>query len=324
MIRPPQLPPRTPSMVALSEVGRAGVGHMSDSTIHYRNQFLEQKEAGRKKVPPPKPPRPILQSGDSWEDLEIDKNIQDQSSTVQVILNGTGSSETEFNRPLTAEVKLPVSPLNETRPCSSNSDSKDNMAIQLRPRPPEVVGEAEDTRFSSCASSASPTPPPSSSSSFSGKRPRITSLISMFEKNSPSTSPTKTMTLLPQRELSRRTERSNSFGTTSSKKNVLSPGPFWMASGPIAPSLEDDAEIPPVPPPKPKLTIPPLPPRPLSTECGEKGVPIVPPRTPAPRLPPKPPGSKPPIVGPRMSHRRSLSDSDPLMSQAHENILREK
>ena len=306
-LEPPRVPPRTPSMMGLADIEQAA--RQSILSAHLNQP---QKEPVQKKIPPPKPPRPVLLSTDSWEEIEFEKSIGEDEGPLKIVVDEdlqAGSSHVRSGH------VSQISSADETRPSSSDAGNKENMSVELRPRPENSDALAEPNRVSALKAS-------SPSSIPSGGRHRVISLIDMFESKSPSSSPPKTMTLLSRRELGRwggaRTERSNSFGVMSSRKGK-SAGSVRLSTSSIESRgnypLSDN---PPVPPPKPKLSIPPLPPRPFSTECGERGVPSIPPRTPAPLLPPKPPGSKPPIIGPRMSHRRSLSDSEPTrMSPAH-------
>lgn len=124
-------------------------------------------------------------------------------------------------------------------------------------------------------------------------RHKVSTLIEMFEAKSPSASP-------------KRERRFNGKQRTSA---TMSPNASASRQdrGRERPRLHSDV---PIPPPKPVVSVPPVPPRPVSSDIGESGAPIIPPRTPAPLLPPKPPGTLPPSR--MMVHRRSLSDSNPI------------
>lgn len=282
-------------MMGLSQAGDTGRHQHSPDTTIGRRQDQMPLERARKKVPPPKPPRPILLSNDSWDEDEWEKIPNEQDNVPRPVYNGG----LELTEPRSRSTHI-----NEARPSSSDAGNKGSLAVHLRPRPESSDDGSKSSLHSSSSKSISP--------SLADKRARVVSLIDMFEGKSPSTSPTKASTLLSRRDLGRRvrTERSNSFGISTSRKG---------ASAAVRLSGNHSlSNSPPEPPPKPWSVMPPLPPRPVSTECGESGVPIVPPRTPAPLLPPKPLGSKPPTVSPRMTHRRSLSDSDPnAMSPIH-------
>ena len=220
----PPIPPRTASMGRGGEIaGSANSGEILT----------------KKRVAPPKPPRPM----EGWDE------------------NGEGSEE-ELRR---GEDPMP-----------------DKVFIRRRSKSSE--GFMEKSRVDKNADVSTPTS--ETTSSTNQIKRKVLSLIERFE----TTSPKKTHTSFSESRVSTRKE----YEQTNLR--VLSP---------LDPGI-------PVPPPKPRTTIPLVPPRPLSTECGDEGVPILPPRTPAPLLPPKPPGSMPPAVSPRGgTHRRSHSDSEP-------------
>ncbi len=138
-----------------------------------------------------------------------------------------------------------------------------------------------------------------------GAKPKVSSLIEMFESKSPSSSPTRL-------RADRRGTGGGFVAAGRNKEGVVLRNSTESEQH-LTRFFSTGAGGAPAPPPKPKVVVPPVPPRPLSSDGGEEGgVPVVPPRTPAPLLPPKPPGSMPPSISPRSNHRRSRSNDTEL------------
>ena len=235
----------------------------------------------KKRVAPPKPPRP----SEGWG-AEEGEEQQLQSSPDHI-----PSSLTPPNPVTHVQVATPTEsdrPLMRKRSMSSES-VLDRIRISATLNLPAVAGNGEAAR------------------EVPGK-PKVSSLIELFESKSPSSSPTRS-------RFDRRTSHSGVLAAAR-KEGLLGNLAEGDETQPLKRFYSQSGGAP-IPPPKPREIVPPVPPRPLSTECGEEGVPIVPPRTPAPLLPPKPPGSMPPSVTPRATHRRTRSnDAELFMAPA--------
>lgn len=239
----------------------------------FRSRFTQHAEmAARpqaKKVPPPKPPRPLNFDEDGGEEEREELVRRVGADTTRPPLSHDGSNSGLFqDRPHPQDTEHALIP----RSLREQSRSAECVAGEEEE---ECMGERQ--RVNSDPSSFS-------SSAAAEARRRVASLIQMFETKSPERQKAAAQTL------------------PSHLQKKL----------PELPIIEND-DIP-IPPPRPRLATPPLPPRPFSTGCGERGVPEVPPRTPAPLLPPKPPGSMPPSTishQRHLGHRRSLSDEQP-------------
>ena len=271
---PPQLPPRTPSMMNLKSPSvEQSSRELRDSIIHNQQPDLdERKEIVKKKQPPPKPPRPAMVWGgdDSDEEGLEAENSHHVAPHSQFDSNPRSSSIT---------------------PTPAGSDISKPHLLRRRSKSSDCIRKRNDANSTHKETQ--------SADIVSLMKQNVSTLIEMFEAKSPNSSPVR-----QSWNINRKGSRSvptNGFNSGPLQKNDTAHKNFPAPDSPI-------------PPPKPRVTAPPLPPRPLSSADYENGrAPIVPPRTPAPILPPKPPGSLPPSVHPRFRHRRSLSsDSKPI------------
>ena len=256
----------------------------------------------KKRVPPPKPPRTdLLPNGEPLdasekEREELYKSARRVSGIVDMDITRLYSQAVNKKRapgPAIPEAMEPrrsshSSPPAKPRPYQSKPTSSTRTipvpsvvkrpgsagAVVREPRQPLPKAHSVDSILQTRSSS-----------------PKVTSLIQMFESKSPDNSPP-----LQKRNSPVQYKRSPPFSRGQS-------------DGVVKKSRNLENHFTPSRPPKPQP--PPVPPRPLIV--FEEHIPVVPPRTPAPLLPPKPPGSKPPLVVPRLGHRRSLSDSQPAV-----------
>lgn len=267
----------------------------------------------KKKVAPPKPPRPA--EGWGYEDSEgvgegrseatneetEDLNLERRMTGMEAVNDRQLSSHADHHPPTPHPSDPPIPP-NYFKSCPSvppttghSEESCKRSMMRRRSKSSESMME----RIRRLPSISSVSSNSSVSKDKEGKqdvRQKVSSLIEMFESKSPNSSP----------------KRTRRWGESATARDEDVQGDF--------PELENvDSETSrslsqsnvPIPPPKPRVVIPPIPPRPLSTDLGDKGAPVIPPRTPAPLLPPKPPGSMPPSIAPRYTHRRSRSYSNP-------------
>ena len=250
-------------------------------------RWNEVKATVKKKVAPPKPPRPA----EGWDDDESPEKMKNgavRSEELGHIVRRVGSIVDVTSKELLQTAKKhPLLTEAEFKP-----HPQDSLSMK-RPIPkPRLLRRLskslEGLKVTDSSHTFSDSTPKQVNFTSVSKR-SVSSLIEMFESKSPATSP-------KQRSFFK---RKSSPALTD--KNTVSPK-----------KISPNQRRLPIPPPKPKVIVPPLPPRPLSTDYGKDGVPIIPPRTPAPLLPPKPPGSLPPSVLPRSKHRRSLSDTPKL------------
>lgn len=255
----------------------------------------------KKRVPPPKPPRTdLLPNGEPLDSSEkereelyksarrvsgiVDMDITRLYSQAVNKKRAPGSAIPEVVEPRRSSHSTPPA---KPRPyqCKPTSSNRAIPIPSVVKRPGSAGGEREQKQSLSKAQSVDSILNTRSSS------PKVTSLIQMFESKSPNNSPP-----LQKRSPPVQYKRSPPYSRRRSDEVVKR-----------SPNLEDSSA--PSRPPKPQP--PPVPPRPLM--AFEEKTPVVPPRTPAPLLPPKPPGSKPPLILPRLHHRRSLSDSQPAV-----------
>ena len=313
----------------------------------------------RKRVGPPKPPRPAKGWGEEEEGEEGGKDSVRKSGMAdkeQWQLRSPPPSLDTSTRPLPPD---PTTSQHHDRPLPPDPTTSQPLIQAIRPLPTPLQHLTQDDRplppdpatsqpltqadrplppdpspshHLSMADNRSPLTRRRSKSSESirdssrrtmagrdgpGYKPKVSSLIQMFESKSPCSSPTKL-----------RFDRRGSGAVFASRTAEGSSGTGAGGAG-YKEEVRSSTEVPdstrvhshsvggrsgdaPTPPPKPKLVIPPVPPKPPSSETVEEGgVPVVPPRTPAPLLPPKPPGSMPPnsiSSRPTYSHRRSRSN----------------
>lgn len=280
----PPVPPRTASMSGEQKPQAVQSAESARNALRPRLETVTLK----KKVPPPKPPRPTKGWGEEGEGEGTQRRICEEKTEGEVdqrVNGGTADTSTESHPQSTM---VPVHSESQAIP------PKLGLPRQ-RSKSSECVSERHH-----CTHVGSPrtTEDTESSSSTPTGKPKVSLLIEMFESKSPNSSPKRNHVPKKWGATAERAE-DNGEGTGSPRQR------HWSCT-------QSDV---PTPPPKPHVVIPPVPPRPLSTECGEEGVPIVPPRTPAPLLPPKPPGSLPPAISPRSWHRRSHSDTRSDMAQ---------
>ena len=283
-----------------------------------RNSHTDMQEwpsptTGRKRVPPPKPPRTdLMEAGVMDGDNASVKGGKKERERV----DDEGAPTKEELKRVVRRVSSIVD-MNDrelTRVAKSTTPVRHGPEISVKPHPPL-------SKSAPSAGSAIPKPklirrrsnssdtvlrPPSIKKSLSNDprmmrhanaqrkpRPKVSNLIKMFEAKSPEHHRKEPGTLFKWTPPSPR-RRSNALSEVSSGESTES-SPSHGVGRPYLP-------------PKPYYFAPPVPPKPLPT-TGE-GPPIVPPRTPAPLVPPKPPGSKPPSIVPRIPRQRSHSDSD--------------
>lgn len=298
----PPVPPRTASMVGRHQTTQGAESRQQQPTPQESpipsprprlGVVTGTSEITKKKVAPPKPPRPVegwgSEEGEELASVERERRGDSRELERRVgMTTGTIAISDPTNRH-----QPPAKP----RPYASASDSPPKVSyksplLRKRSKSSDFMVERHRSFFNTAASAGS---------SPVGGRRKVSSLIEMFESKSPNSSPKRT--------------RAPNWRGKAAATSAEGAGPRQR----VASYSQDNA---PKPPPKPVIVVPPVPPRPLSTECGEEGVPIVPPRTPAPLLPPKPPGSLPPTISPRtkqQQHRRSLSDT-----QSESNQIREE
>ena len=271
---PPQVPPRTASMTSALPGSRASTD--SEARPPQVSPAGSASQTPRKK-PPPKPPRPM--GGFEFDDME-----EEELS----ILTVPDIQLPSYNKKIPPPIRI--------KPSLSTTTSRAGTSVGGRIIPPPM---RRRSRSSECVLDRTLERPRTSSSpsnlmgtleetkTQSKRKVSVSALIDHFESKSPTAS--------PKRERKGNHLKASATLLDERRRN--------------SESVAKRSDVP-IPPPKPLVIIPPVPPRPLSTDVGEGGAPVVPPRTPAPLLPPKPPGSLPPS---RMkAHRRSLSDSNPV------------
>ena len=298
-----------------------------------RNSHTDMQEwpsptTGRKKVPPPKPPRTDLIAagiveGESSSISEGGRRREREREREKRVEGGGGDESGETKEELKRVVRR-VSSIVDMNDQELTRVAKSTTPVRHGPRI-SVMNTQEPPHLSSSAPSAGvaiPKPklirrrrsnssdtilrPPSIKKAYSNdprmmrhaniqRKPRakVSNLIKMFEAKSPD---------------HHRREQVNVFNWTPPSPRRRSNALSEVSSGDSTESSPSHGVGRPYLPPKPQYSIPPVPPKPIPT-TGE-GPPTVPPRTPAPLVPPKPPGSKPPTIVPRMPRQRSHSDSD--------------
>ena len=284
---------------------------------HTDMQDWPSPPTGRKKVPPPKPPRTDLIAtgileGESASDTEGGRREKRGSQ-------GDGGKETKEELKRVVRRVSSIVDMNDrelTRVANSTTPVRHGPRVSMiSAQQPPLSKSAPSTgavipkpKLIRRRSNSSDTVlrPPSIKKAYSNdprmmrhaniqRKPRakVSHLIQMFEAKSPE---------------HHRREQVNVFMFTPPSPRRRSNALSEVSSGDSTENSPSHGVGRPYLPPKPQHSAPPVPPKPIPT-TGE-GPPTIPPRTPAPLVPPKPPGSKPPTIIPRMPRQRSHSDSD--------------
>ena len=287
-----------------------------------RNSHMDMQEwpsppTGRKKVPPPKPPRTDLIAAGIVEGGSVSIGGGRKSEREMRVGDDEGRETKEELKRVVRRVSSIVDMNTQelTRVAKSTTPVRHGPRISVNAQQPSLSKSAPSTgvpipkpKLIRRRSNSSDTilRPPSIKKAYSNDprmmrhaniqrkpRPKVSNLIQMFEAKSPE---------------HHRREQVNVFRWTPPSPRRRSNALSEVSSGGSTESSPSHSVGRPYLPPKPQYSAPPVPPKPIPT-TGE-GPPVVPPRTPAPLVPPKPPGSKPPTLVPRMPRQRSHSDSD--------------